>query len=355
MARFIKEREGAVGQPPGSLVYIGEQPAIGTEIHCISYSKDKVQEKQVTNVEECLPETSDSRTVTWVDIEGLSSFPLIEAIGKTFGVHRLWLEDVLNTDHRPKVDELNDLLFLIVKAVRWDSSTERIEFEQVSLFMGDGFVLSFQEKLGNVLARVKSRIKENKGRIRTEGHDYLMYALVDSLVDDYFLVLETIGHKIENMESEISEMALPDIPERITALKHNLMYLNRAIVPIKESIAPICRSSRSDIKDETKIYFRDAYEHAIQIMDAISDYRQMLNSLMEFYQSQVDSRLNEIMKTLTIFASLFIPLTFIAGIFGMNFENMPELKWQFGYFYTLGFMLVVAIGMLMFFKRKRWF
>ena len=353
MLRFLRFRREKVGLPPGSLIYLGEGDPIEPTITCLSYSRFKVDEKKVSQIEDCLDSAEDKETVTWVDVTGLSDANTMLDIEKQFGVHRLWLEDVLNTDHRPKVDELNDLLFLIVKAVTRRS--KQLHFEQVSLFMGDCFVLTFQEKPEDTLNRVKERIRGDKGRIREANADYLIYALVDSIADDYFVVMDELGEEIEKMELSIAQDILKDVPQKITSLKYDLLYLNRALNPIRDGLALIERSSREDINVETRVYFRDAFEHSVQLLDTISDYRQMLDSLMEFHQSRVDTKLNEVMKVLTIFASLFIPLTFIAGIFGMNFENLPGLKWYYGYHASLGIMFLIALVMLAYFKKKKWF
>lgn len=355
MARFIKSRKERRGLPPGSLIHLNKGSNTVFKITSLSYNQHSVNETFVQNLEECIPEAKSKDTVTWVDVEGLTDIKTIESIGKAFGVHRLWLEDVLNTDHRPKVSELNDLLFVIIKSVQDYQKNKKIIFEQISLFLGENFVLSFQEHPDDLFAVMKKRIIEGKGRIRSANSDYLFYAIMDFVLDNYFIAIENVGKEIESLEPEITEKQTPDIPDRIMVLKNELLYLNKSAIPIKDSLAHIVRSNSKDISAETKIYFQDALEHAVQVVDTIEHYRQMLDSLMTFYDGKVNQKLNEVMKVLTIFASIFIPLTFIAGIYGMNFENMPELKWANGYFYALTFMGSIFCGLLIYFKRKKWF
>ncbi len=355
MARFLKSRAKRRGAPPGSLILSDEHKHKGFKVTVISYNRDKVEEQIITDFSEAMSQALDSSTITWIDIEGLSDTQSIESIGKQFGVHRLWLEDVLNIDHRPKVDELNDLLFVIIKSVLDYSSSRKIEFEQVSLFMGPSFILSFQERPGDLFLSVKERIRQSKGRVRQAQRDYLFYALIDSVLDNYFAALEHIGKEIEELESDISFHIDKFNPRNIMNFKSELLYLNKAATPIREALAHICRSESPDIEKESRIYFQDAYEHAIQVVDTIGQYRQLLNSLMDYYQSSVNQRMNEVMKVLTMFASIFIPLTFIVGVYGMNFEYMPELKWRYGYHATWVLMLLLTLSMGIYFKRKKWF
>ena len=355
MARFLKSRAKRKGALPGSLILSEDPQHKDFKVTVLNYNKDIVEEKVINDFKEALPQAQDPNTVTWIDVEGLNDTQSIEQIGKQFGIHLLWLEDVLNVDHRPKVDELNDLLFVIMKSVLDDSTTKKIVFEQVSLFMGPSFVLSFQERPGDLFLAVKERIRNSKGRIRQVQKDYLFYALMDAVIDNYFATLERIGKEIEDLESAISIHIDKFQPRDIMSYKSELLYLNKAATPIRDALAHICRAESPDIEKETRIYFQDAYEHAVQVVDTISQYRQLLNSLMDYYRSSVNQRMNEVMKVLTMFASVFIPLTFIVGVYGMNFEYMPELKWRYGYHATWVFMLLLTLSMGIYFKRKKWF
>lgn len=352
MAKFLKDKSIKTGTSPGTLVYITDQNLDSVKIRVTNFNKETLEEIEVANVEECNHHVADPKTVTWIDIEGLADSKVIENIGKLFGIHRLWLEDVLNTDHRPKVEEINDLLFVIIKSV--SNLNERILTEQISLFLGDGFVISFQEHQGDTFEDVRKRLRKSKWIIRDSGPDYLFYALIDVVVDNYFNYLESLGTNIEALESRLSNDQSQQIPLKIAQYRQDLLYLNKSCIPVREALSHICRSSRPDILSGNIIYYKDALEHTIQIVETIESYRQMLTTIMESYQAITNQKMNEIMKVLTIFASIFTPLTFLAGIYGMNFENMPELKWQNGYFYALGAMLIFLICTLLFIKKKRW-
>lgn len=358
MSRFLKYRKQKKGLPPGSLVYLSDSPEEKqheVKITAISYTENDYQERVVSSFEECIDETSDKKTVTWINIEGLSDLKLIEDIGKKFGLHRLWLEDVLNTDHRPKIDEMNDLVFVILKTVHDYSLKKKVFFEQISLFLGENYVLSFQEYPGDVFESVKNRLKKIQGRIRQAEADYLFYALIDSVVDNYFDAIEHLGLQVEGAEKYISKTVDPQTPQFLVNLKHEMLYLAKAALPIKEALSQLSRTTAKEIKEETKTYFKDALEHSVQVVDTIESYKQMLVSLNDFYQSRINHRMNEIMKLLTIFSAIFIPLTFITSLYGMNFENMPELKATNGYYYVLSIITLVAIVMILFIRKRKWF
>jgi magnesium transporter len=355
MPRFLKDRKKKLGLAPGSLVYIADNPYNGLRITVTSYSKNNFTEKSLLHIEDAIPEALEQENVTWIDIEGLSDPSVIEKVGKMFGVHSLWLEDVLNTDHRPKVEELHDILFLIVKAVGEYSKDEKIEFEQVSVLLGHNFILSFHEYPDGLFESVRNRIRQSKGLIRNSKADYLMYALIDCVIDTYFTALTQIGREIEELEESISERIDPDLPEIIMSLKHEILYLSKSAEPIRDTLAQVLRMERQDVQDTTKIYITDAHQHAIHIVSVLDDYRQMLGSLLEFYTSRVNLKLNESIRILTVFTSIFIPLTFIVGVYGMNFKHMPELDWEYGYPMTWVLMIAVAFGMLFYFRRKNWF
>lgn len=354
MARFLKRRDKKKGLPPGSLVYMAESKNENVKISVLNFNATHFKEQGLQNIEQCVADAKDINKVTWIDIEGLSDTKTIESIGKIFGVHRLWLEDVLNTDHRPKVDELNDLVFMILKLPSDYDKRQQIFFDQFSLFLGQRFVLSFHEYPTDIFEPVKNRLRNDKGRIRGAGPDYLFYSLIDSIVDGYYQTLEHVGKKIEETEELIAKVRSKDMPEQIIRLKNELLYLGKAALPIRDALAHICRSTSRDIDEETKEYFKDAYEHAVQIVDVIESYRQMLISMTDFFHILVSLRANEIMAVLTMFSTVFIPLTFIVGLYGMNFDSMPEYHWKLGYPFVLAILLTVALSVIIYFKRRKW-
>ncbi len=352
MARFLKDNSKKKGKPPGSLISIGDQKLENVTIRVTNFNGTTLEEFEVDRIEDCRSYSNDKSLVTWIDIAGLADSKMIESVGKLFGIHRLWLEDVLNTDHRPKVEEINDLLFVIAKSV--SEKDELTVFEHVSFFLGDGFVISFQEYQGDTFNDVRERLRKSKWIIRQSGPDYLLYTLIDVVVDNYFFHLEKLGRRVESLEAQLVQTLTTQLPIKVAAYKNELLYLNKACLPVRDSLAHICRSHSKDINEGVQMYFKDAYEHSVQIVDTIESYRQMLSSVMDSYQSITNQKLNETMKILTIFATVFTPLTFIAGIYGMNFEKIPELKWDYGYEYALGLMFVVFIGIIVFIKKRKW-
>lgn len=340
--------------PPGSLVYVGTHTDSKVKINIIDYSENLYSELEVQSIVDCKSNTEEEENVTWVDIKGLSDTKTIEEVGKYFGIHRLWLEDVLNTDHQPKAEEVDDLLFTIIKAVRFDDQLKSIEYDQVSLFLGKNFVISFTETAQDILEPVKMRIRQAKGKIRQAKADYLFYALVDSLVDQYLQVVKILGHKIEDLDTQMNVEVQDRHAQEIRHLKNELIYLRKAALPIRDSIGLITRSETEDIEPRTKMYFKDSYEHALQIVAHLDFYREMINSLSESYNQNMNKKLNEILRVLTVFTSVFSPLTFIVGVYGMNFKNLPELNWANGYYIIWGVMMGIAALMLIVFKKKKW-
>ena len=359
MPRFIKKRSKTVGQPPGTLIHIGEKKTERTRITIIDYDETHFEEKEVTAVEECLP-FKDTPTVTWINIDGIHQVEVIEKIGKQFNLHPLVLEDILNTGQRPKVEDFEHYLYIVLKMLYYDDKDSEIKAEQVSLLVGSNFVISFQERKGDVFNPVRERMRGSKGRIRKMGADYLAYALLDMIVDNYFVILERLGEKIENLEEELMSNPTPEISQEIHRLKGDMIFLRKSVWPLREVINGLTRGESALIKESTGIYLRDVYDHTIQVIDTIETYRDVVSGMVDTYLSSLSNRMNEVMKVLTIIAVIFIPLTFIAGIYGMNFNpeaspwNMPELNWGYGYLSALGVMVLVALGMVIYFKRKKW-
>lgn len=342
------------GLPPGTLVYIGPEKQGKTRITVIDYDEKDFQEKKVERVEDCFS-FKDTQTVSWINVDGVHEIDVIEKVGKHFGFHPLVLEDIVNTGQRPKLEYFEENIFVVLKMLSYNDKDQRINVEQVSLILGQNYVISFQEREGDVFDPIRERIRNAKGRIRKMGADYLMYSLLDAVIDNYFLILEKLGEKIEAMEEVLVKDPKPKTLRIIHALKRDTIFLRRSIWPLREIINSLQRGESSLIKESTIIYLRDIYDHTIQVIETTESLRDMVSGILDMYLSSVSNKMNEVMKVLTIFASIFIPLTFIAGVYGMNFKYMPELGWHWGYYTTLGLMALVGITMLISFKRKKWF
>jgi magnesium transporter len=351
--RFVKRVSKKIGLSPGTLVHIGKKKIEKVRIRLIDYDEARVQEKEVKAIEECFP-FKDLPTVTWVNVDGLHDIEVMEKIGKHFGLHPLVLEDILNTDQRPKIEDFDDYIFVVLKMLYFDEDQEEVRAEQISIILGSNFVLSFQERVGDIFNPLRERIRSGKGRVRKMGSDYLAYALLDSIVDHYFVVLEKLGEKIEDMEEELVSNPTPETLQTIHNLKREMIFLRKSVWPLREVVSSLERGESSLIKESTKIFLRDVYDHTIQVIDTVETFRDLLSGMLDIYLSSISNRMNEVMKVLTIFAAIFIPLTFIAGLYGMNFRFMPELEWHWGYPAVVVVMFAVGIFMLFYFRRKKW-
>lgn len=353
MPRFMKTRSQKTGLPPGSLVHIGEKKAGETKITVLDYSDTGFQEMETFAIEECFI-FKDKPTVTWINIEGLHRIETIEKLGECYGFHPLVLEDILNTDQRPKLEDYESYLYIVLKMLLNETSPEVVT-EQISLILGPNFVISLQEGLeGDVFNPIRERIRAGKGRIRNMGADYLAYSLIDAVVDNYFVILEKMGERIEELEDELLTGPTTDTLHEIHELKREMIFLRKAVWPLREVISALQRDETFLVGDPTRVYLRDVYDHTIQVIDAIETSRDMLAGMLDIYLSSISNRMNEVMKFLTVIGTIFIPLTFIAGVYGMNFEFMPELKWRWGYFSVWAVMAAIGMFMLLYFKRKRW-
>ena len=349
--KLVQKRSKKTGLSPGTLVHIGEKKTDTVTMTVFNYAGPRCDERTVTGAETLQPPADES--VTWVDIGGVHKLDLIESFGKQFSLHPLLLEDLANTDQRPKLDDYEGYLFLVMKVL---SVTEKQDLlvEQVSFVLGRNFVLSFQENGTDVFKSVRDRLKGGKGRMRQSGADYLLYALVDAIVDQYFLVLESLGEKIELLQEKVIADPKPDTLKEIYALKRQLLFLRRAVWPLREATNNLSRSDCPFLHEPTKVFFRDVYDHVVQIIDTIETLREMVSASLDIYLSSVSYRLNAVMRVLTVITTIFMPLSFIASIYGMNFEHMPELKSEWGYPAVLGMMGLIAAGMLTAFRARRW-
>jgi magnesium transporter len=349
--KLIHKRSKKTGLPPGTLVHIGEQKAGAVAMTLFHYAGARCEEGRVLRVEDLHPPADES--ILWVNIGGVHNVDVLGAFGKQFQLHPLLLEDIANTDQRPKLEEYDAHLFLVVKML---VATEGggILAEQVSFVLGRNLVLSFQENGTDVFGSVRERLRGGKGRLRDSGSDYLLYALVDAIVDQYFGVLEVLGEQIETLQERVVSDPRPETLHEIHALKRQLLFVRRAVWPLREAVHSLSRAESPYLRESTRIFFRDVYDHVIQIADTVETLREMVSASLDIYLSSVSNRLNAVMRVLTVITTIFMPLSFIASIYGMNFEHMPELQWRWGYPLILAVMSLVAIAMLAGFRRRKW-
>jgi len=351
--RFIKKKSKKVGLPPGTLVHIGERRTEKTKISIIDYDKTHLLEKDAISVEECFP-YKDKSTVTWINIDGIHQADVVEKIGKHFDLHPLVLEDIMNTGQRSKIEDFRDYIFIVLKIPYYDDKENEVKIEQVSLILGKNFVISLMEIEKDVVNPIKVRLRNEESHLRKTGADYLTYSLIDVIVDNYFGIMENIEEKIGNIEEELLSESTSKTLQAIHNIKREMIFMSKSVWPLREIINNLERGESSLIKEFTKIYFRDAYDHTIQIIESIETFRDMITGMMDIYLSSVNNKMNEIMMFLTIIGTIFIPLTFITGIYGMNFKYMPELGWFWGYPAVLLIMFGIVVLMLFFFRRKKW-
>ncbi len=353
MPRFTKKSSKKAGLSPGSLVHIGDKKIETIKISLMNYDSENLQEKQLPAIEASFP-YRDTPPVSWINVDGLHETDVIEKIGVHFGIHPLVLEDIVNTGQRTKAEEFENYIYIVLKMLVYDETVGHITAEQVSLVLGPHFLLSFQEKEGDVFDLVRERIRKARGRIRKSGCDYLAYALMDAIVDHYFVILEKLGDKIELLEEQLLKNTTPRMLEEIHHFKREMIFLRRHVWPLREVLNSLIKDPSELIRETTHIFLRDVYDHTIQVIDTIELFRDVLSGLSDLYLSTVSNRMNEVMKVLTIIATIFIPLTFIAGIYGMNFEYMPELKWHWAYPALWLVLITIFVLMIFWFKKKKW-
>jgi magnesium transporter len=360
MVRYIKKISRKIGLQPGTVMYIGDEPKekVSIDITVIDYDKTEYHQLEVKTVEECF-QYRDSKTITWINVYGIHDVSIIEKLGNHFRIHALAMEDIANTGQRPKFEEDEKYIFIVLKMLRLESE-EKISAEQVSIIFGSNYVISFQEKKGDVFEMVRDRLKKTVPRSRFLGSDFLAYSMVDAVVDNYFLILESLGEKVIGLEDELTNDPKTEYLGQIHELKRELIYMRRSVWPLREVIGGLDRSESNLVHDYTGPYIRDLYEHTIQVIDTVETFRDMVSGLLDVYLSSVSNKMNEVMKVLTIIATVFIPLGFLAGVYGMNFNteisvfNMPELNLKYGYIFFWSLAVVIAGGLLLFFKRKNW-
>lgn len=353
MRRLIKRTSRKAGLPPGTLVHIGEGKKEKTSVTVMEYNGDGFREKELADFETCYlfpPEP----TVTWINVVGIQEVAVLEKLGDCFAIHPLALEDILNTEQRPKVEDYGADLFLVAKLLSYNEKTDEVEAEQVSLILRPNALISFQEKEGDDFVSVRERLRSGKGRLRKMGVDYLAYTLLDMMVDRYFVVLEKLGERLEALEEGLLSDPTAATVRKIQHLKKEMLLLRKWVWPLREVISSLERGDFAVIHKDTRVYLRDVYDHTIQVMETVEIYRDMLSGMLDIYLSSINNRLSAVMKMLAIIATIFMPLTFLAGLYGMNFKYMPELDWRFGYPLVLLVMAGVALFMLALFKKKKW-
>jgi magnesium transporter len=351
--KFIKKRSVKAGMPPGSLVHIGETPSQAVSIELIGYNQETVEEQRFQTVDGCLPHL-ERQGITWVNVEGVHNVEIIRRLGERLALHPLVLEDIVNTVQRPKIEDYDTYLFIVLRMLRPTGGSE-FTSEQLSIILGSNYLFTFQEGIqGDVFDTVRERIRNGKGKIRGMGADYLAYALVDSIVDRYFSVLEDLGERIVNLEEELALAPDKTTLIEINTIKKEIIFLRKAVWPLREAVSFLERGDSGLLSPSTRLYFRDVYDHTVQVIDTVETYRDLLSGMLDLYLSSISNRTNEIMKFLTLIGTIFMPLTFLVGVYGMNFKHMPELEWHYGYFALWGIMIILSIVMTIYFKRKRW-
>jgi len=354
MLRPIKRRSKKAGLPPGSLVHIGEKKAEHVKITVREFDMDEFHETIMDSFEGCLA-LKDKSAMTWINVDGIHQAGTLETLGECYGFHPLVLEDILNTDQRPKMEDYDTYLYVVVKVLsKEQAGIDTTNIEQFSMIVGSNYVISFQEKETDLFATLVDRLRIGKGRLRKLGADYLAYALLDMIVDRYFVILENLGERLESIEEHLVTHPDAGTLHEIHRLKREMIFLRRSVWPLREVISALLRAESSLITTHTHLYLRDVYDHTIQVIETIETYRDILSGMLDIYLSSISNRLNAVMKVLTIIATIFMPLTFIAGVYGMNFKYMPELEWRYGYPAILLGMLVVALAMLFFFRKRKW-
>lgn len=348
---FSKAKEEKKGIPPGTLVYSGKARTERIKISLIEYNGDEFIEKDFYDLDECMRNIKPDM-VKWINIDGIHNIEIIERIGNMFEIHPLTLEDIVNTDQRPKFEDYDDYVVAIMKMLYYEKG---LRAEQLTVILKENTVISFQEVHGgDAFDLIRNRLRQNKGRVRRLGADYLAYALVDAVVDCYFTLLEKIGDYIEVLEDGLITEPTKETLTELHAIKREMIFLRKAVWPLRELINNMERSESELIKDSTDVYLRDLYDHTVRVIDTVETYRDLLSGMMDIYLSSVSNKMNEVMKVLTIISTIFIPVTFIAGVYGMNFDYMPELHSRWGYIGVWVLMLTIMVLMVRYFRRKKW-
>lgn len=352
MARHDVRKSSKAGAPPGTLVHIGSQRTDKVKITVFDYTDEKISERECEVTE--LDGFCNSNTISWINVDGLHDIEILKQIGEEFNLDKLLLEDILNTNHRPKTEIFESYIFVTLKMIGLTRDHKGLTHEQVSFVMGDGWLISFQEEGGDVFDSIRERLRKGHGDMRKRKVDFLLYRLLDTIVDNYFFVTEYFSDKNAGIERDIFKNPTPEALKEIQTLKRQIVNFKRVVLPLREVASGLEKDGGKLVEPATIRYLRDLYEHIIQVNDSIDSQREVVSSIQDLYLSGASNKMNEVMKLLTIISTIFIPLTFIAGVYGMNFEYLPEKEWHYGYFMVLGLMVLIVIGMLLYFRRRKW-
>lgn len=353
MAKFKHHKSKKTGLPPGTLVHTGDKKTEVSKVNLFSYNELEIIEINNLKIKDIVKAKADSKTHEWINILGVHDTQLVEELGQIFNLHPLLMEDIVSVHQRPKIDEYDNCLFVVVRILFLDAN-EQLQSEQVSFVLMGNTLISFHENQDDCFEIIRERLRKGKGRVRKMGTDYLIYALMDAIVDHYFIILDKYGEILENIETDLLQDADDKIINRIYKMKSNVLQLRKTVVPMRETVNTLMKGGVDEIKESTQIFMKDLYDHIIQVYETTENYRDTLSGLMDIHLSSSSNKMNRIMKVLTIISTIFIPLTFIVGVYGMNFHYMPELEWEFGYFGIWAIMLIIVGGMIYVFRNKKW-
>ncbi len=354
LPRLFRRQGGGKGAPPGTLVYDREKRTDEVSIRVMDYGPDACHVQRPVKIEDTYA-LRDSESVSWIDIEGLHDTDLLARFGDHFGLHPLVLEDILNTHQRPKLEEYDDYFYIVARMlIAGKTPEDPFHSEQVSFILGKHFIATFQEIPGDVFDPVRNRVEQGRGKSRKSGADYLLYTLLDAIVDNYFALLQSIADRIEEVEQSIVQQPQREDLDKVHKLRRELVYMRRNVWPLRDVVAGLDRSDSPLVADETRVYLRDLHDHVVQVIDAIENFRDVLTSLQDLYMSGISNRTNEIMRVLTIISTIFVPLTFIAGVYGMNFHHFPELEWKWSYLSFWIVSVVLALSLIVWMRRRNW-
>ncbi len=353
MDYLLNKKRQKIGLPPGSVIHIGDIQKDEVSIELIEYNRKEYKEKSIKTGEILMGD--NETTTTWINVNGVSQEPILHKIGANFNIHPLILEDIANTEQRPKIDIFGDNIFIILKMMTFNEKKKEVDYEQVSLLLSDNYLITFQERKGDVFDTIRKRLKYNKGIIREQNASYLAYALIDTIIDNYYLTLNMVEEEIEKLEQHLLEKPGTETLDKIQQYRNEIVYIRKTIWPLRGMVRSLINVKSELIDNSLELYLGDVYDHIVEILDMVEVYRDLINNALDIYLNSVNNKMNEIMKVLTLIATIFIPLTFIAGVYGMNFKYMPELKYKFGYPIVIGIMLLITIILLIYFKKKKWF
>jgi magnesium transporter len=355
LRKLFRPKKKPAGLPPGTAIYTGDKVSKDkVVVNLIDYKGQMVNEKEIQDPSECAI-YSQKDTISWIDVEGIHDPKIVQQISESISLHPLVIEDILNVDQRAKMDEYDGYIYLVLKMFHMNKKSDEIIPEQVSIILSKNYVVTFQEGVeGDTFHEIRTRIRSNKGVINNMTSDYLVYSLIDSIIDSYFTILEVFGDRIEKLEEELVNNPQKKTLTEIYRIKREMLYIRKSVWPLREAISRLERGESELITRNTHLYLRDVYDHTINVLDTIETYRDMLSGMIDIYLSSISNRLNETMKYLALISTIFIPMTFIASIYGMNFELMPELKWAHGYWFALGLMAAIGLSFYIYFKKKRW-